>query len=90
MFTYYMPLAGSIEFKNLPFNAKKVRLYSVAGADINDNVSNDIMYLILKEVMKLGQMSEEKRKDTSADGNTTDDILQAQIRTQTNVPDQVV
>lgn len=90
MFTYYMPLAGSIEFKNLPFNAKKVRLYSVAGADINDNVSNDIMYLILKEVMKLGQMSEEKRKDTSADGNTTDDILQAQIRTQTNVPNQVV
>jgi hypothetical protein len=90
MFTYYIPLAGSIEFKNLPFNAKRIKLYSVAGSDLNDNISNDIMYLILKEVMSLGQMSEEKRKDTSADGNTTDDILQAQIRTQTNVPNQVV
>jgi len=43
MFTYYIPLAGSIEFKNLPFNAGKVRIYSVAGSDINDNVSNDII-----------------------------------------------
>lgn len=90
MFTYYIPLAGYIEFKNLPYNAKKARIYSVAGSDINDNVSDDIMFLILKEVMKLAGISEEKRKDTSADGNTTDDILQAQIRTQTNVPNQVV
>lgn len=90
IFIYYIPLAGQVEFKNLPFNAKKVRIYSIAGSDINDTVSNDIMFLILKEVIKIGQLAEQSRKDTSADGNTTDDILQAQIRTQTNVPNQIV
>lgn len=89
MFTYYIPLAGYIEFKNLPFNAKKARIYSVAGSDINDNISDDIMYMILKELMKLAGLSEEKRKDTSADGNTSDDMLQAAIRNQTNVPNQI-
>lgn len=90
IFSYYIPLANGIEFKNLPNNAKYAKIYSIAGADLNDNISNDIMFLILKEVTNLGNISEQKRKDTSADGNTTDDILQAQIRTQTNVPNQII
>ena len=89
MFTYYEPMATQIRFKNLPFNAKKVRVYSIAGSDANDTVSNDIMFLIIKETMKLGQLSEEKRKDTSADGNTQDDAIQEQIRQQANNPNQI-
>lgn len=80
MFTWYIPLAGQIEFLNLPFNAKKVRIYAIAGSDINDNITNDIMYLIIDRALKIGQLSEQKRKDTSADGNTQDDGLENQIR----------
>jgi len=90
IFVYYIPLAGQIEFKNLPFNAKKIRIYSIAGADLNDTVSNDIMFMIVKEVMKLGGLSEQIRKDTSADGGRTDDMIKAQIESQTNTPNYTI
>lgn len=90
IFTYYVPMAGLIEFKNLPFNAKKVRIYSLAGADINDTVSNDLMFLIVKEVFKIAGLSEQVRKDTSADGGGTDDMIKAQIEAQTNVPNYTI
>lgn len=83
-------MAGNIEFKNLPFNAKWVRIYNIAGADLNDTVSNDVMWLIIQQAMKLGQLSEEKRKDTSADGAGQDDAIQTQIRLQDNQPNNLV
>ena len=84
IFTYSQLIAGGIILLNIPYNAKKVKVYNIAGADENDTVSNDIIYLILKEAMKIGEISEQKRKDTSADGNTADDLLKAEIEKNTN------
>lgn len=89
LFTYALLTQNSIKFRNKPQNAKKIRLWSMAGSSPDDEVSGDVAFLIFKEVMKLGQMSEEKRKDTSADGNRFDDYLANQIRQFQNAPNNI-
>lgn len=89
LFSYYAPLHNKLKFKNIPPNAYYANVVSLAGTDPDDEITNDIAFAIFKECMKLGQMSEEKRKDTSADGNKFDDYLQNQIRQFINSPNNV-
>lgn len=89
MFTYYIPTQSQITFVNLPQKAKYLRVHSIAGSRLTDEVSNDLAFVIIQQVFKLGQMSEEKRKDTSADGNGFDDYLQNQIRQFSNSPNNI-
>jgi len=91
MFSYYIPLASAIEFLNIPTQAKYVQIYSISGADLNDNVSNDIMFLIIKEVINIGFNSEKQiNKDTTADGVGLADIIQTQIREANNTPNKII
>lgn len=90
VFSYYIIEKNRITFKNLPKGSAKLRLHSIAGSDINSEVSNELAFLIIKEVFKLGQASNEKRPDTSADGNPNDDYIANQIRQFVNAPDKIV
>ncbi len=89
VFSYYIIEKDRITFKNLPKNSSKLRLHSIAGSHIEDEVSNDLAYLIIKEVFKLGQASNEKRPDTSSDSNPNDDYIANQIRQFINAPDKI-
>lgn len=89
LFSYYAPLSNKLKFKNIPQNAYYANVVSLAGTDPDDEVTNDVAFIIFKECMKLGQMSEEKRKDTTADGNKFDDYLQNQIRQFINAPNNI-
>lgn len=90
VFSYYIIEKNRITFKNIPKNSAKLRLHSIAGSDVNSEISNDLAFLIIKEVFKLGQASNEKRPDTSADGNPNDDYIANQIRQFINAPDKIV
>lgn len=90
VFAYYVIEKDKITFKNLPKNSSKLRLHSIAGSHVEDEVSNELAYLIVKEVFKLGQASTEKRPDTSADGNSNDEYIANQIRQFINAPDKIV
>jgi len=90
LFTYAFITQNSITLKNIPNQAKYVKLYNIAGSDPEDDLPSDISFMIFKECMKLGQLSEEKRKDTSADRNTFDDYLQNQIKQFINAPNKIV
>lgn len=89
LFTYYLPNTDYIEFVNLPKNARKLKLFTIAGSSAQDVVSEDIAFMIIQQVMKLGQMSEQVRTDTSADGNNFDDYLKNQIRQFMNAPNNI-
>lgn len=88
-FTYYIPTQAGSTFVNLPKGSKYFRVHSIAGSHLDDEISNDLAFIIIQQVMKLGQMSEEKRKDTSADGNGYDDYLLNQIRQLINAPNNI-
>lgn len=90
IFTYAFVTQNSITLKNIPDSAKYVKLYNIAGSDPEDDLPSDIAFMIFKECMKLGQLSEEKRKDTSADRNNFDDYLQNQIKQFINAPNKIV
>ena len=90
VFTYYIIEKDKITFKNLPKNSSKLRLHSIAGSDIEDEVSNELAYLIIREMFKLGRESGERRPDTSSDGNPNDDYMANQIRQFVNAPDKIV
>lgn len=90
IFSYYLINQDFITFKNLPSNAKKMRLFTIAGSSEDDIVSEDMAFMIIQQVMKLGQMSETAKIDTSQDGNNQDDALRAQVRQLINTPNQVV
>jgi hypothetical protein len=89
IFIYFILMQKKGTFKNRNGKGYKLRLYTIAGSDPGDQVSNDVAFIIFKECMKIGQMSEEKRKDTSADGNTFDDYLKNQIKQFINAPDNI-
>lgn len=90
LFTYAFVTQNSITLKNLPNEAKYVKLYNIAGSAPEDDLPSDVAFMIFKECMKLGQLSEEKRKDTSADRNNFDDYLQNQIKQFINAPNKIV
>ena len=82
LFTYYKIGQSDIEFKNLPSNAKFLKLWNVCGTDIDDEISNSVAWLIFQQIMKIGQSSEQlmKDKDTSADGSGMSDMVREQIK----------
>jgi hypothetical protein len=90
IFTYAFITQNLITFRNLPQGAKYLVLYNIAGSSPDDDLPSDVAFLIFKECMKLGQISEEKRKDTSADRNNFDDYLQNQIKQFINAPNKIV
>lgn len=90
IFTYYMPNTDYITFKNLPRNAKKIRLFTIAGSSKDDVVSEDIAFMIIQQVFKLGQASDAQKVDTSSDGNNLSDEMKNQIRQLINQPNQIV
>jgi hypothetical protein len=89
-FTYYIPTQSRITFVNKPNDVKYLRVHSIAGSNLDDEISNDLSFLIIQQVMKLGQMSEEKRKDDSADGNGFDDYMKGMIKSYINNPEKIV
>lgn len=89
IFTYYLPNQSFIEFKNLPKNAKKIKLFTIAGSSEDDIVSEDIAFLIIQQVMKIGQLSEASKLDSSADGNNNEDAIKNQIRQLINQPEAI-
>ena len=81
VFSYYFIGQKIVTFRNVPKNAKFLKVYNVCGTDPNDELNNAIAFLIFKEVMKLGQLSEAtKNFDTSADGNPFNDMVKAQLQ----------
>lgn len=90
IFPYYLLSQSYTEFKNLPHGADKIQFYTVAGSSEDDIISEDMAFMIIQQVMKLGQMSETAKVDTSHDGNNQDDALRAQVRQLINTPNTVV
>lgn len=89
IFSYYLINTKYAEFINLPRNSKKIRVYSIAGSSPDDVVSEDIAFMIIQQVMKLGQMSDTAKTDTSADGNNFSDDMKNQIRQLINQPNTI-
>ena len=90
VFSYSMISQSGITFKNIPKEAKKAKVYNVCGSSPDDEVNNAIAFMILQQIMKLGQLSEAQPKHTSADGNGFNTMLQEQIRQLTNTPNQIL
>jgi len=90
IFTYYLPNTKYITFKNLPTNAKKLRVFRIAGSSPDDIVSDDITFMIIQQIFKLGMDSEKGVADTSADGNTLNDYQKSQVRQMLNQPNEIV
>lgn len=81
VFSHYFIGQKIVTFRNIPKNAKFLKLNNICGTDPNDELNNAIAFLIFKEVMKLGQLSEAtKNFDTSADGNPFNDMVKAQLQ----------
>jgi hypothetical protein len=89
-FTYYVPSQREVSFVNLPNNVKYLRIHSIAGSHVDDDVSNDVVYLIIKDVVTMLLQSEEVRPDTSADNNAMDDYIKNQIKQFINAPNNAI
>ncbi len=89
-FTYYVPSQRQISFVNLPENVKYLRIHSIAGSHMDDDVSNDVVYLIIKEAVTMLLPTEEIRPDTSADNNAMDDYIRNQIKQFINAPNNAI
>lgn len=89
IFSYYIPNTEYCSFKNLPRKAKKLRVFSVAGSSVDDVVSEDLAFMIIQQVFKLGQASDAKKTDSSADGNNWTDDMKAQVRQLINQPNAI-
>lgn len=89
IFCYYLPNTTYISFKNIPSGAKKLRIYTIAGSSPDDIVSEDLAWMIIQQIFKLGQLAKATKADTSADGNNTDDGLKEQIRQLMNTQNNV-
>ncbi len=89
IFSYYIPNTEYCTFKNLPRKAKKLRIFTIAGSSVDDVVSEDLAFMIIQQVFKLGQASDAQKTDSSADGNNLTDDMKAQIRQLINQPNAI-
>lgn len=90
LFSYYFISQSGIKFKGIPKEAKHLKAYNVCGASPDDEVNNAIAFMILQQIMKLGQLSEAQPKHTSADGNGFNTMLQEQIRQISDKPNHIL
>lgn len=89
IFSYYIPNTEYCSFKNLPRKAKQLRVFSIAGSSMDDVVSEDLAFMIIQQVFKLGQSSDAQKTDSSADGNNLTDDIKSQIRQLINQPNAI-
>jgi hypothetical protein len=89
-FTYYVPSQCDITFVNLKSYVKYLRIHSIAGSHVDDDISNDVVYLIIKEAVSMLLPTEEVRPDTSADNNAMDDYIKNQIKQFINAPNNAI
>lgn len=90
VFSYYFISQNTIKFKNIPQEAKQLKIYNICGSSPDDEINNAIAFMILQQIMKLGQLSEAQPKHTSADGNGFNTMLQEQIRQISDKPNQIL